>query len=186
MTNFSAILECSMKSRLLIFSISFLILNALGARLPFELREERRIVAQEIVPLNIKRDSIDELLVIWVNHMSLSDQKGRFFWDFHFGAAQPKSVTVIDFNQDGLKEIFLNYSEGLTQIIDCYRPTLPGDVIKRFVLNHKGNLVWNKKIDDLFSSPIFSVADIESPKGYIEMQGKEGIGSTVFINLPVV
>lgn len=122
-----------MKTRVFILILIFLFSMVEGERLPYELKEDERFTAKEIVPLNIKQDKIDELLIISENRMLLSDQKGRFFWDFFFGTKLPKSINVSDFNQDGLKEIFLNYTEGLTQIIECYRPTRPKDMIKRLV-----------------------------------------------------
>lgn len=63
--------------------------------------------------------------------MLLSDQKERYFWDYYFGTKLPKGVNVIDFDQDGLKEIFLIKSEGLNQIIECYQSTQPRGIIKR-------------------------------------------------------
>jgi nitrogen-specific signal transduction histidine kinase/outer membrane protein assembly factor BamB len=122
-----------MKKRVSISTFLILFLIVKGESLPFELKEEKRFTAKEIIPLNIKQDKIDELLIISENHMLLSDQKERFFWDYYFGTKLPKSVSVNDFNQDGLKEIFINYSEGLTQIIECYRPTQAKDLIKRLI-----------------------------------------------------
>ncbi len=120
-----------MKTRVFNSILIFLFMMVEGERLPFELKEEVRFTAKEIIPLNIQQDDIDELLIISENHMLLSDQKERYFWDYYFGTKLPKGVNVNDFDQDGLKEIFLIKSEGLNQIIECYQSTQPRGIIKR-------------------------------------------------------
>jgi len=118
----------------LILIMLLLIFNCGRSRLPFELKEERGFTAGDILPLDINKDRVDELLVVTKSHMSLLDQQGKFYWDFYFKTWElEKPVSLIDFNKDGQKEIFLNFSDGLTQIIQCYRAIRSGDLITSLV-----------------------------------------------------
>ena len=121
-----------MKSRVFIYTLILVFSLVQGEKLPFELKEERRFSGVEIFPIDVNQDKVDELLKVGKNDMRLFDQKGRFFWDFFFTPLVLKSVSVCDYNKDGLKEIFLTHSDGLNEIVECYRPTKTCEFIKRF------------------------------------------------------
>lgn len=120
-----------MKLRVFIYSLVLIFSLVPGEKLPFELKEERRFSGFEIYPIDVNHDKVDELLKVEKNNMQLFDQKGRFFWDFYFTPFLLKSVSACDYNKDGVEEIFLDHSQGLIEIVDCYRVTKPNDLINR-------------------------------------------------------
>jgi len=67
-----------MNSRLFILFLVIFFLFAEGARLPFELKEERKFSGVEIFPIDINQDKVDELLRVGKKNIQLFDQKGRF------------------------------------------------------------------------------------------------------------
>jgi nitrogen-specific signal transduction histidine kinase len=119
-----------MKSRVFIYPL-VLIFSLVQGEKPFDLKEERRFSGFEIYPIDVNQDKVDELLKVGKANIQLFDQKGRFFWDFYFAPLVLKSASVCDYDKDGVKEIFLTHSDGLNEIVDCYRVTKPNDLIKR-------------------------------------------------------
>lgn len=120
-----------MKTKVLIYTLTIAISFIMGDRLPFFLEEERIYTAIELFPLDINQDKTDEILKVDDDNMQLFDQKGKFYWDFYFTPLTPKTVSVVDFNKDGLKEIFFSYAKSSIEFVDCYRPIKAGDLIKR-------------------------------------------------------
>ncbi len=114
-----------------VITILFLTSLAIPAeKLPFCLKEERKFTGIEIFPLDINQDKTDELLKISDYNMQLLDQKGRVYWDYYFLSNRFKTFSVLDINQDGIKEIFASYTKGATEIVNCYGSTKSGNLIK--------------------------------------------------------
>lgn len=133
-----------MKSRVFIYPLVLIFFLVQGENLPFDLKEERRFSGVEIYPIDVNQDKVDELLKVGKANIQLFDQKGRFFWDFYFAPLVLKSASVCDYDKDGAKEIFLTHSDGLNEIVECYRSIKTFELIKRFTAvkdidrNHDG------------------------------------------------
>ncbi len=108
------------------------VITGFGGGLPFELKEERIFSADVVLPLDINDDQVDELLLKRPYSMTVLERRGRYIWDFYFSTPTLKRfVSVADLNQDGRKEIFLNYpdraagtqSSAQRQIVEIYSDT---------------------------------------------------------------
>jgi signal transduction histidine kinase len=107
---------------LLIISTNFV----KAEKFPFELKEERRFTAEAMLPVDINKDSIDELVSFTHYNIALLDQKGNFIKDYYFPLESlkvKKYLSVCDYNEDGKKELFVMSEKDLTITVDCYNPT---------------------------------------------------------------
>ncbi len=115
-----------LRFKILILLLVFTAIVIKAEKLPYELREERRYTAEVMLPVDINKDGIDELVSFTHYNIALLDQKGNFIKDYYFPLESlkvKKYLSVCDYNEDGKKELFVMSEKDLTITVDCYNQT---------------------------------------------------------------